>query len=287
MDKHIKILEKYISASERNKSSHWKFFLNNKKVKNIYVNLGFGSFEKKHIIRAIFHFILSRFLFGLKIFRTPEAKIYFDIFKKMNRQIDNDAIRHIFIFNLLKKHLNPKKICVIGDGKANFILGALKIFPDSQIYSVNLPEVLIHDLLIIDKFKVIKKNLIKVVKKKEDLKEKNIKIFLVSSNNKKFLVDIDIDLFVNVASFQEMNKQEIKKYFQIIKSNNSEFYICNREKKILPAGETIIFDNYPWSNAKFKFYRNCEWYQHYYTFRYPFIRRYDGNIKHCYGFFKK
>ena len=47
MYKHIKILEKYISASERNKSSHWKLFLNNKKVENIYVNLGFGSFEKK------------------------------------------------------------------------------------------------------------------------------------------------------------------------------------------------------------------------------------------------
>ena len=53
MYKHIKILGKYISASERNKSSNWKLFLNNKKVKNIYVNLGFGSFEKKHIIRSI------------------------------------------------------------------------------------------------------------------------------------------------------------------------------------------------------------------------------------------
>lgn len=287
MYKHIKILEKHISASERNKSSHWKLFLNNKKVKNIYVNLGFGSFEKKHIIRAIIHYILSRFLFGFKIFRTLEAKTYFDIFKKMNRQIDNDAIRHIYIFNLLKKYLNPKKICVIGDGKANFILGALKIFPECQIYSVNLAEVLIHDYLIINKFKVLKENLIKVVKKKEDIKKNNIKIFLVPSTNKNFLINTDIDLFVNVASFQEMNEQEIEKYFQIIKSNNSNFYICNREKKILPAGEIIIFDNYPWSTAKFKFYENCKWYQYYYAFRYPFFRKYDGNIKHCYGFFKK
>ena len=74
----------------------------------------------------------------------------------MNRQIDNDAIRHIFIFNLLKKHINPKKICVIGDG-----------------------------------------------------------------------------------------------------------------------------------NAKFKFYENCKWYQNYYSFRFPFFRKYEGNIKHCYVFFKK
>ena len=47
MHKHIKILGKYISASQRNKSNYWKLFLNNKKAKNIYVNLGFGSFEKK------------------------------------------------------------------------------------------------------------------------------------------------------------------------------------------------------------------------------------------------
>ena len=84
-----------------------------------------------------------------------------------------------------------------------------------------------------------------------------------------------------------MNEQEIKRYFQIIKSNNSEFYICNREKKILPAGEITIFNNYPWSNAKFKFYENCKWHQYYYSFRFPFFRKYQGNVKHCYGFFKK
>jgi hypothetical protein len=287
MNKLIKILEKYIPASEQNKSSHWKLYLNNKKYENIYNNLGFGSFEKKSIMRSIFHYIFSRFLFGLKIFRTSEAKIFKDIFKKMNRQIDNDTIRHIFLFNLLKKYINPKKICVIGDGKANFILGALKIFPDSQIYSVNLAEVLIHDCLIINKFNVINENLIQIVQKKKDTNLNDIKIFLVPSNSKNFLKNIDIDLFVNMASFQEMNDQEIKKYFQIIKSNNSYFYICNREKKILPAGETIVFNNYPWGNAKFKFYGNCQWYQYYYAFRYPFIKKYDGNIKHCYGFFQK
>ncbi len=82
MYKQIKILEKYISASERNKSSHWKLLLNNKKVKNIYVNLGFGSFEKKYIIRMIFHYILSRLLFGFKIFRTLEGKFILKFFQK-------------------------------------------------------------------------------------------------------------------------------------------------------------------------------------------------------------
>jgi len=166
MDSLIKTLQKYKILTDKNKSSHWKFFLNNKNIKNISINFGFGSFERETIIRSFFHYILSRLLFGFKIFKSLEAKIYLDIFKKMKRQIDNDSIRHIFLFNLIKKKINPKKICVIGDGKANFILGALKIFPESQIYSVNLAEVLIHDYLIIKKFKILKKNLIKVVKKK-------------------------------------------------------------------------------------------------------------------------
>lgn len=287
MDKFIKTLEIYIPASRQNKSSHWKHYLNNKKIENIYNNLGFGSFEKKSIIRSIFHYFFSRFLFGFKIFTSLEAKIFKDIFKKMNRQIDNDAIRHIFLFHLLKKKSNPKKICNIGDGKANFILGALKIFPDSKIYSVNLLEVLIHDYLIINKFNVINKNLIQIVREQKDTNFNDKKIFLIPAENKFFLKNIDIDLFVNMASFQEMNVQEIENYFQIIKSNNSYFYICNREKKILPAGETIVFDNYPWGNARFEFYEICEWYQYYYAFRYPYIRKYDGNIKHCYGSFKK
>ena len=84
MDKPINTLRKYISASYRNKSSHWKLLLSDKKIDNIYINLGFGSFEKKLIIRSLFHYILSRLLFGFKIFKTPEAKIYSDIFKKMN-----------------------------------------------------------------------------------------------------------------------------------------------------------------------------------------------------------
>ena len=40
----------------------------------------------------------------------------------MNRQIDTDALRHIFTFQLLKKYSNAKNICIIGDGKCNFVL---------------------------------------------------------------------------------------------------------------------------------------------------------------------
>ena len=54
------------------------------------------------------------------------------------------------LFNKLKK-ANPNKICVIGDGKANFVIGSFKIFPEAKIYSINLAETLLHDYLIIKK----------------------------------------------------------------------------------------------------------------------------------------
>ena len=47
------------------------------------------------------------------------------VYDKMNRQIDVDAVRHVYTFNLLNKYKSPKKLCVIGDGKANFTLGSI------------------------------------------------------------------------------------------------------------------------------------------------------------------
>ena len=67
MDSLIKTLQKYKILTDKNKSSHWKFFLNNKNIKNISINFGFGSFERETIIRSFFHYILSRLLFGFKI----------------------------------------------------------------------------------------------------------------------------------------------------------------------------------------------------------------------------
>ena len=107
----IESLKKLIPLTENNKSSHWNERLNiqNLNLENLNKNFGFGSFEKKKFSRSILHFIFSRYLFGLKIFNSYEHKIYKKLFNKMNRQIDVDAIRHIFTFNKLKKKINPKK----------------------------------------------------------------------------------------------------------------------------------------------------------------------------------
>ena len=81
--------------------------LKSKKYDDFSINLGFGSFEEKNFFKSILHFLFSRILFGLEIFKSEETKVYKNIFNIMNRQIDVDAMRHIYTFNKLN-YIQPK-----------------------------------------------------------------------------------------------------------------------------------------------------------------------------------
>ena len=276
LNEKLKIL---INRSHLSKSSHWKKRLN----KNIdqfdeFKDLGFGSYTKKNYKNYVYNF-LSKIIFGGDVFKTKTYNEYKAVFDKINRYIDVDTIRHVFTFEKLKKFVDPKSICIIGDGKINSVLGAHLTFPDAIIYSVNLVEVLILDNLILEKTDISLKNSIKLIENKNNKKNKLLN--LVPSFNKKFLMNKEIELFINIASFQEMTVREIKEYFEIIKKNKSKLYCCNREYKELIGGEKIHFDKYPFSNAKKIFWEDCPWHQRFYSLKPPFIHNYDGNIKHC------
>ena len=118
----------------------------------------------------------------------------------------------------MKEYVNPKSICVIGDGKINGILGAHLTFPKAKIFSVNLAEVLINDNLILEKTNIDLKKSVTLVDDLNIYSQKNM-LFLIPSNNKKFLMNKKIELFINIAAFQEMTTDEISEYFEIIKNN--------------------------------------------------------------------
>ena len=112
-----------------------------------------------------------------------------EVYDKMNRQIDVDAVRHVYTFNLLNKYKSPKKLCVIGDGKANFTLGSIKLWSSSQIFSSNLAETLINDYLILKKSNLVKTvNKIQVIENLNDQIDENKKIVLIPSSLKKILI---------------------------------------------------------------------------------------------------
>ena len=275
-------LEKFIEFDHSNKSSYWKSKFNSHvNYKDPSESFSSGGYFKKNLIRSFMHFIFSIINFGYDIFKSEVFKKYKIVFDKSKRQINDDTIRHIFTFDLLKTINPPSNLCVIGDGKCNFVIGALLTFPHSRIFSINLSETLINDYMILKDMKILDDNKIQVIENVDDEILSDKKLILIPSHLKESLLDKNINLFVNIASFQEMTIDEINNYFRIIKSNKSLFYCCNREYKKLDGGEELYFDNYPWGDITKKIYEDCPWYQTYYQFKYPFIRKFNGNIKHC------
>ena len=188
-DEILKNLEKYIKETENNKSSHWKHYLNkNSNYKNIYSCLGFGSYTKKNYVNKFLHLLLQKFIFEKKIFYSKTYKDYKSLFDTINRQIDVDAIRHIFTFELLKNKTNPNSVCVIGDGKLNGLIGINLTFPNAKIYNCNLNETLINDYLILNDTNLSIKNSIKVVNSIYDVDDQDNKLILVSSHLKNFFI---------------------------------------------------------------------------------------------------
>ena len=225
-------------------------------------------------------------MYGNSIFQTNAKKLFEKLCILQNRNFDNDVIRHIFTFNLLEKYdLLKKNICIIGDGKANFVGGLLQLNSNIKIFSINLTEVLIHDYLIIKKFNLIDDSEIIVAKKDADLYEKNKRLFLINALDADFLKNKNINLFINIASMQEMKEEHIKNYFDIIKTNKAYFYCCNREYKKLIGGEETNFNKYPWGDYKKIIFEDCPWNQKYYELRFPFIFSYirenEAKAKHA------
>ncbi len=242
-----------------------------------------GSYTEVKFFKKYLHLFFQVLIYGLKIFNTKEFKIYRNLFKQLNRQIDEGVIRHIFTLKILNDYqLINNKICVIGDGQLNFVGGLLKINNKNlKIYSINLVEMLIHDYLSIKEKKLLEDKYIKVVNKKEDLEDNNVKLFLIDASKCELLKNIGINLFVNIASMQEMTLSFVSKYFDIIKSNKSHFYCCNRKYKKLPGGEELIFNEYPWGDGTFIFKEKCKWHDRYYESKFPYIKKHYGEHLHA------
>ena len=280
----ITLLKKNIKNTNKNKSSYWKFHLENSNYNEIYNQLNFGNYTKKNFL-SFMHYIMQRLIFDKEIFKSDIYTIVKSEFNNIKRVPDFDTIKHVALFCKLKNICNPKSICIIGDGKLNGILTANAAFPEAKLFNVNLSETLINDLLILQKLNSSLKNNIKFISSYDD-NTSDQKLNIVPSNFKETLAKRNIDLFINIASFQEMPFEEIEKYFKIIKTCKSLLYSCNREVKHLEkrygyGGEKLEFNKYPWGNYNSLFWEICPWYKKTYSFRPPFIIKNMHTIIHC------
>ena len=141
-------LEKSIEFSNNNKWSHWRKYLNsNSNYLNPNRSLGFGTYSKKSLFKTIFHYVFCLLIFDNSILKSETYKKYKIFLKKSKRQINQDIMRHVFTFDLLKKINSPSNVCVIGDGGMNMNiqeLGTLvnyniklkTIIPNNHIYGI-------------------------------------------------------------------------------------------------------------------------------------------------------
>jgi hypothetical protein len=242
---------------------------------------GFGDFKKNSIVNLIASFTIFLYC-GLKLWPQVGMKNFLLTFKysfKTGQVFGYDLTRVILTINFLFENLgnlNGKRIVIIGDGYGR--LGSLLrcIYPNCRIVYINLGRTLLFDYFYSKK----------AHPKAEHTLILNSNDFLsdFSYIEAEVYQDIKIigDIFVNIASMQEMNMKQIDEYFDLILSQKAgvHFYCCNRVSKELPDGSIINYFQYKWSTLEILVDDICPWHQKFPTIKPPFIKKFDGLTRH-------
>ena len=275
----LEVLKKYLDKSINHMSAYGKYHLLKGNYYDLEEGLNSGTFVKlntKIKIKYFMSLILQLLIFKNQIFNNNFIKIYKKICFRQNRLFNYDLIIHSIVMKILQdqKVLNGN-ICTIGDGKANFVHGLLHNTNVKKIFSVNLPQALIQDYLVLREFNSIDDNLIKIVEKEEDIYDNECKLFLIPVQNKNFLKDKDINLFVNIASFQEMPISETHQYVDIALSNKAYLYSYNNENKTMYDKKTKIrYNDYGFKEkGNIIFEGEAKYSKYYYNSSFPFIHK--------------
>jgi len=271
-------------------SSHWDKFTKyqkvslRKKTKTEDIKLsgfGFGDFKKINIVNLIKN-LPTYFYLKKKIFPICNS-IYLNMAilnaKRSKQLVSYDLGRMVLTLGLLTRYLpdlNYKTIVIIGDGYGRMGTLIKGIFPEAKIIYINLGRTLIFDLVFSKK--CFPDSSIKIV---DSTANADAEFNFIEAEE---LSEIKVtgDLFINVASMQEMNHEQINEYFEIIKKQRkgTYFYCCNRESKKLPDGKVIEFKNYPWDGLDVELLEYCPWHQEFPRNRPPFKGKFDGPTLH-------
>jgi hypothetical protein len=195
--------------------------------------------------------------------------------KRQGRLFTYDMLRHVFTLALIKHHnietTQTGNALIIGDGFGTMASLLLMNSPDIRIFLANLTKPLLLDLIYLRRgFPDI--NIALVTSEKgmaAALADPTIRIVAVQADNSTLLTAVPIRLAINIVSMQEMDPPVVASYFDILRRNPAEktaFYCCNKKVKV------SNFKDYPWRDGDLVFEDSiCEWSQHYYKSKPPFI----------------
>lgn len=270
----------YLKNNEKEKSSHWITYTKDFKFDNGLISglSGFSNTTVKLPLLDYYHKILQKLNFDNIEFSFDNFwyKNAYSAMSKQSRVVDSCVLRQVLTLQLLEEKINFKNInniCVIGDGQSNFVAVALESKKFKKVLSINLPEILLNDFNLIKKMGFPLKK-ISLLETKSEVQNfflnDNIAFGIIEARNSDILTKQQIDLFINIASFGEMNLDIVSNYFKIIKSSikGTFLYSCNREEKKLPDGTINREKDYPWEGFTQKILDEiAPWHLTYYTLR--------------------
>lgn len=259
---------------------------------------GFGNVQNCHPAQmplewmtSIGHCLLSKGQLDLVGAVGVLRRLFRRIRADCRLKITFDAVRQAFVWQTIRPLLvqrRPLTWCVIGDGFGVFSALIKEFQPDARIYLIDLPKTLV--------FQTVYVQMMHPRASHSLLEEGRDTDFVYCPAPQMPDSRGGIDVFVNVASMQEMTLDSIARYFDLIRRtgvDDHRFYCCNRVEKKLAGGEVIRFSDYLWSK-KDEIYLDgpCpfqRFFLHLRTlptgpkvlgFRVPFVNYYDGTIWH-------
>ena len=285
-------------------SSHWKKYGEKQSIKLVYANQsqkwrfkkeggvnslteleikgeGFGDFKKLNLINlicsiSIFIYCATRLWPKLKGNTLLKTLIYT---LKSKQIFGYDVTRMALTIDFLERNisnLESKRFCLIGDGYGRFGSILKSIYPNCSVIYINLGRTLVFDYYYTSKVFPSSNHQLNITQDKlsDDF------TYIEAERYRGFKLEAEI--FINIASMQEMDMKTINEYFSLIKSQPQSvyFYCANRISKKLPDGSIINFNEYPWSGMKVLIDELCPWHQKFPSIKPPFVRKFDGPIQH-------
>ncbi len=294
----IEYLIDHLNEDEKATSSHWQKYHKDFKVNSdlaISGAVGFGGSAKQY--KGIRKFLHTQFQkrfreMGKELEDFSRIDLLADQMTKVQgRAYDLDVLRQSLTLSFLISKLGKLKekpvVCVIGDGFASMSLLLLLSGFAKKVVLVNLTKTLLVDVLNFQKYSTSQKffSFVLLTEPTEDLRKIEQDLVCIQASNHEILKKFPIDIFINIASMQEMNPNTVADYFkdirEVAKTRTTYFYCCNRLEKKFPDGTIVKFLEYPWSSKdEILIDELCPWHQKYYSMRPPFYHPYDGPIQH-------
>lgn len=250
-------------SSQLTVSKHWQIRHSNKKFNyNNVINfrkndLSKGLDDQKYIFSFKVYFKALKDLGEIFLFENlPNKNIGNSEYQFFYRKkfIDFHSLISVYYFYQIKKYVKGinkfSLICEIGGG-FGLLASIIHKNINCKIFLIDLPETnFISSYYLKSLFPKKKFFLHDDFKKYKEISKKVIETYdiFIIHEIPKFENNISIDLFINTRSFSEMNKIDIKNYFEFIHKNISEkgyFFNSNRYEKST-TGTSIRFNKFPY-----------------------------------------